>query len=1165
MSLVLVLTAGCLLPQPAASASVKQVRRVLILNVMGPLSSPGVALMDEAIVADLQKSPYQIELYSEDLEATLFPDEATQRQFREWYIRKYRDRKPDVIIAVGLEPLRFMVESHEPFFSNIPIIFCGLTEEMLGELKLDSHFTGVWTVAHPEETLKAALALQPGTKHVFVTGGVGVYDRHLEAIARESFRKYESRLEFTYLTDLGMPALVERLKHLPDHTIVYHTSIMQDGDGTRFIDAIQSAPMIASAARAPVFIVDDVDLGKGTVGGSLVSFAAIGQLVAQMTVRVLNGEKPQDIPIVKSGNVYTFDWRALQRWGLKESRLPPGSVVLNRQPTVWELYWQYIVGGIVLLLFQTLLIFGLVRQRARRRTAESTLAETFDRLRMAVEAGKCIGWDWDVRTGRDRWFGDLQTVFGIQSDSYSGRVEDFHRLVHPEDKALVANAVADARRSRKPYAAEFRVLRPDGNVRWMTGRGQFYYDANGDAERMLGMAVDITERKLAEEALKKSEEKFSKAFRESPMALAVTRMKDDRYIDVNDTYEQMTGWRREEIIGRTPFDLKLWVDPTQRTEMAKEIQTKGTVRNLEFRFRRKDGEQRTGLGSAELIEIEGAPCLMAVVADITEHKQIQEQLRESEARLAGIVGSAMDAIIATDSEQSIVLFNTAAEKMFGCATGEAIGTPVGRFIPERFRSEHKDQIRRFGESEGASRSLASRGILWGLRASGEEFPIETSISHLEANGHQVFTVVIRDVTERYRSDEALRTSEQRLRLAVQAGRMYADEWDAATDTIVRSSEYVDILGQDQPMQTSRLELLNRIHPDDRDQVAAEPARITPENPVSTMRYRFARSDGRAIWLEKSAKGFFDDKGKLLRVVSVIADISDRLKAEQALRDSEERFRLVANTAPVLIWMAGADKLCTYFNQPWLEFTGRPLEADLGNGWTEVVHPDDRSTLLDTYTQVFDRRGRFEMEYRLRRHDGEYRWVSDLGVPRFNPDGSFAGYIGSCMDVTERKNAEEALTHMGRKLLEAHEEERTWIGRELHDDINQRIALLSIELDRWNQSSGLDSQTHDHIQKAGRRLAEIGQDIQALSHRLHSSKLEYLGIAVAAQSFCRELSERYKVQISFSHSEVPLNLQRKSRFACSESCRKRCKTLLNIAALRTSRWNSAAKPGRFSYL
>ena len=122
----------------AAPARVKEVRRVLILNVMGPPSSPGVALMDETIVAGLQKSPYQIELYSENVEATLFPDEAIQRQFREWYTRKYRDRKPDVIIAVGLEPIRFMVESHEPFFPNIPIIFCGSTEEMLDGTKLDS-------------------------------------------------------------------------------------------------------------------------------------------------------------------------------------------------------------------------------------------------------------------------------------------------------------------------------------------------------------------------------------------------------------------------------------------------------------------------------------------------------------------------------------------------------------------------------------------------------------------------------------------------------------------------------------------------------------------------------------------------------------------------------------------------------------------------------------------------------------------------------------------------------------------------------------------------------------------------------------------------------------------------------------------------------------------
>jgi PAS domain S-box-containing protein len=708
--------------------------------VFGPLSSPGVAVMDEAIVAALQESPYQIELYSEDLEATLFPDEAVQRQFREWYIRKYRDRKPDLIIAVGLEPLRFMVASHETSFSNIPIIFCGSTEEMLGELKLDSHFTGVWAVAQPEETLRAALSLQPGTKSVVVTGGVGAYDRYLEAIARESFRKYESRFEFTYLTDLAMPALIERLKHLPDHTIVYHTSVMQDAAGERFIDASQSVPLIASAARAPVFVVDDVDLGNGTVGGYLVSFAAIGKTVGQMAVRVLSGEKPQDISIVRSPNVSMYDWPALRRWGLKESNLPPGSLVLHRQPKVWELYGWYIVGSIVLLLFQTLLIFGLLRQRARRIMTESELKLSNDRLHQAVEAGKCVGWDWDVKTGCDRWFGDLRTMFGIQSDTYYGDVEEFRHRIYPEDQALVWEAVADARQKREPFTAEFRVLHLDGTVRWVTEGGQFYYSANGDAVRMLGMAVDITERK---------------------------------------------------------------------------------------------------------------------------------------------------------------------------------------------------------------------------------------------------------------------------------------------------------------------------------------------------------------------------------------------QAEQALREGEERFRLVANTAPVLIWMSGTDKLCNYVNQRWLEFTGRPLEDELGNGWAEGVHPEDLKGCMDTYTQAFDRREYFQMEYRLRRHDGQYRWLSAIGVPRFNPDHSFAGYIGSCTDVTEHKLAEESLADMGRKLIEAHEEERTWIARELHDDVNQRMALLAVELDRWNQQLPPSAvELHDHIHHAIQRLSNIATDIQALSHRLHSSKLEYLGLVAAAKSFCRELSEQHQAEIDFRDMAMP---------------------------------------------
>ena len=354
-ALVLIVVAGLLFLQSLPAHSTRIVRRILLFNDFGSISSPGVAALDQAIAAGLASSSYHIELYNENLEATLFPDEASQHRFREWYIRKYADRKPDVIITVGPASLRFMIESHEGSFQNIPVIFCGTTEEMIDQLKPDSHFTGVWGVAQPEKTLVAALHLQPETKHVVVVGGTGAFDRSLEALTKESLRKYESQFEFTYLTDLDMPALLERLRRLPSKTIVYHTSMTEDAAGTHFIDAAQAVPMVANAANAPVFVMDDVDVGKGTVGGYVVSWAADGQVAARMAVRILDGVKPQEIPVVRNNNVYLFDWRALRRWGFKESDLPPGSTLLFQEISLWErTKWIWISGLIVILCLSTL-------------------------------------------------------------------------------------------------------------------------------------------------------------------------------------------------------------------------------------------------------------------------------------------------------------------------------------------------------------------------------------------------------------------------------------------------------------------------------------------------------------------------------------------------------------------------------------------------------------------------------------------------------------------------------------------------------------------------------------------------------------------------------------------------------------------------------------------
>jgi signal transduction histidine kinase len=177
--------------------------------------------------------------------------------------------------------------------------------------------------------------------------------------------------------------------------------------------------------------------------------------------------------------------------------------------------------------------------------------------------------------------------------------------------------------------------------------------------------------------------------------------------------------------------------------------------------------------------------------------------------------------------------------------------------------------------------------------------------------------------------------------------------------------------------------------------------------------------------------------------------------------------------------------------------------------------------METYEQAFDRCETFQMQYRLRQHHGEYRWVFDQGVPRFDIDGYFAGYIGSCIDITERKLADEALAGMSRKLLEAQEQERARIGRELHDDINQRLGLLSVEIQRMKEVSPITyGDLRSRMDELGKRTSEISAVVQSLSHELHSSKLEYLGLVSAMKSFCREFGEKHKVNVDFDSEGMP---------------------------------------------
>jgi PAS domain S-box-containing protein len=499
------------------------------------------------------------------------------------------------------------------------------------------------------------------------------------------------------------------------------------------------------------------------------------------------------------------------------------------------------------------------------------------------------------------------------------------------------------------------------------------------------IAVLAAERREGERERKKSEEKFSKAFRESPMALMVTSVRDHRYIEVNETFERITGYSRDEVVGSTPFDIGIWAQPSDRIDLVNRLLKEGGLRNIEHCLHTKNGEIRVGLSSTELIEIEGEPCMLAVTDDITERKRAEEHFRLA-------VESAPNGLVIVDPKGKIILVNYHVETLFGYKREELAGQSIEILVPDSLRMGHAG-YREDYLAHPAARPAGAGRDLYARRKDGTQFPVEIGLN---------------------------------------------------------------------PMQTH---------------------------------------EG-------------------TQILCSIVDITERKAGELALRESEKRFRLVANSAPVMIWMAGPDKLCTFFNQGWLEFTGRTSEDELGNGWASGVHPQDLERCLEVYSLAFEARVDFQMEYRLRRHDGQYRWVTDVGVPRLGADGSFQGYIGSCIDITDRKKSEEALLSMSGRLITAQEEERARIARELHDDLSQRMALLEIGLEEFEQETrGLSPTARQRLHKIAGIATEVSSDIHNLSHELHPSKLDSLGLVAAVGGFCREFSMQHGLHVQFAHHQV----------------------------------------------
>lgn len=440
-------------------------------------------------------SPDRITFYEEYMDLSMHSGDDYLSLVRSFYHQKYQGQRFDLIIAQTGSVLNFLTKYGDELFPGTPLVFGTIEKSRIEGLKLGPNITGILIDAAFGATLEAALRMQPDTRNVVVVSGSSQIDDKNLTKAQTQFHSFAGRVEFTYLTGLPMEELEQRLANLPEHTIIFYITIYRDGAGQVFT-LMDSVARVAKASRLPTYSVIDRLIEAGSIGGFVFSLEADGKEVAKVALRVLSGEKPADIPIrVADTNRYMFDWRQLRRWNIDERRLPPGSILLFRQPTFWELYKWRVIAVTSICVLQALLIVWLLITRHKRRRAEEAKKGLAAIVESSDDAILSETLDGMIKS----WNAGAEKIYGYTAGEMVG--QPVSTLIPPELKHEPLRILERIRHGESVDQLETVRLTKDGRRIDVSLTISAIRDERGIITGASAVARDITDRKRDQQRL----------------------------------------------------------------------------------------------------------------------------------------------------------------------------------------------------------------------------------------------------------------------------------------------------------------------------------------------------------------------------------------------------------------------------------------------------------------------------------------------------------------------------------------------------------------------------------------------------------------------------------------------------------------------------------------